>query len=318
MRLGFVFPGQGSQSIGMLRELAAEFSEVTRTFEEGSDVLGRDLWALAQHGPEDELNRTEHTQPVLLCADVACWRVWRRAGGGQPVLMAGHSLGEYAALVCAEALAFADAVKLVAVRGRLMQEAVPEGSGSMAAVLGLEDEQIAEICRAAAQGAIVAPVNYNAPGQVVIAGNAAAVARAAEAARAAGAKRVIALPVSVPSHCALMAEAAEALARRLRDVALVPPRTPVLHNVTIEVAAEPETIRNLLAAQLCSPVRWVDTVRQFAAHGVDHLIECGPGKVLAGLNRRIIPAIETESIGMPEALRAAAGRSGGENHAASG
>lgn len=306
MQLGFVFPGQGSQSVGMLRELAAEFPEITRTFEEGSDALGQDLWVLAQQGPEDRLNRTENTQPAMLCADVACWRVWLQLAGPRPALMAGHSLGEYAALVCADAIDFRDAVRLVALRGRLMQEAVPDGSGAMAAVLGLEDGQIADICRTAAQGAIVAPVNYNAPGQVVIAGDADAVSRAAAAAKAAGAKRVLPLPISVPSHCALMTGAAERLAEQMRDVAIAPPRVPVVHNATVQTASDPDVIRATLAAQLYSPVRWVDTVHYLVDQGVGRMIECGPGKVLSGLSRRIISTVETESISMPAALRLAA------------
>lgn len=306
VRLGFVFPGQGSQSVGMLRELAAEFPAIALTFAEGSEALGQDLWALVQQGPEDRLNRTEHTQPAMLCADVACWRVWRELAGPRPALMAGHSLGEYAALVCADAIAFGDAVQLVALRGRFMQEAVPDGSGAMAAVLGLEDGEVADICRASAQGAIVAPVNYNAPGQVVIAGDTEAVRRATTAAKAAGAKRVLPLPISVPSHCALMTGAAERLAEQMQNVAIASPAVPVVHNATVQTASDPNAIRAALAAQLYSPVRWVDTVRYLVGHGVERMIECGPGKVLSGLNRRIISTIETESISMPAALRSAA------------
>lgn len=289
MSLAFVFPGQGSQSVGLLSALAQVYPAVQRTFVEASDALGRDLWAISQAGPEEELNRTENTQPVMLAADVAVWRVWRAQGGAMPAYMAGHSLGEYAALVCAEAMAFTDAVRVVGDRARYMQEAVPAGQGGMAAVLGLDDEAVKRVCEQAAQGEVLSAVNFNSPGQVVIAGTAAAIARAVDAAKAAGAKRAVPLPVSVPSHCALMAPAAERMATRLKDVAIQAPRVPVLHNVHVRPEQSADAIRDALVRQIAAPVRWVETVQTLCAAGVDKLIECGPGKVLTGLNKRIAP-----------------------------
>ena len=287
MNKAFVFPGQGSQAVGMLAELAAAFDTVEATFAQASEVLGYDLWQLVQQGPAEQLNATHKTQPAMLAAGVAVWRVWQAAGGEMPVLMAGHSLGEYTALVCAGALEFADAVALVADRGRFMQQAVPEGEGAMAAILGLEDEQVAAICEQAAHGEVLEAVNFNSPGQVVIAGQATAVARAVEAAKAAGAKRALVLPVSVPSHCALMKPAAERLAERLAGVNIAAPSITVLHNADVAAYSEPEQIRDALVRQLHSPVRWVETIRALAGEGVAAVIECGPGKVLAGLNKRI-------------------------------
>jgi len=287
MNKAFVFPGQGSQAVGMLAELAAAFDTVEATFAQASEVLGYDLWQLVQQGPAEQLNATHKTQPAMLAAGVAVWRVWQAAGGEMPVLMAGHSLGEYTALVCAGALEFADAVALVADRGRFMQQAVPEGEGAMAAILGLEDEQVAAICEQAAHGEVLEAVNFNSPGQVVIAGQATAVARAVEAAKAAGAKRALVLPVSVPSHCALMKPAAERLAERLAGVNIAAPSIAVLHNADVAAYSEPEQIRDALVRQLHSPVRWVETIRALAGEGVAAVIECGPGKVLAGLNKRI-------------------------------
>ena len=286
-QLAFVFPGQGSQSVGMLAELAQHEAVVGETFREASDALGYDLWRLVSDGPEAELNRTDRTQPAMLTAGVAVWRAWCRRGGARPVVMAGHSLGEYTALVAAEAIAFAQAVQLVAQRGRFMQEAVPQGQGAMAAILGLEDEQVQAVCRDAAQGEVVAAVNFNSPGQVVVAGAAAAVDRAIEAAKAAGAKRALPLPVSVPSHCALMQPAADNMRMVLKDVAIATPRTPVINNADVASYQDPEQIRDALVRQLYSPVRWVETVRTMAASGVRTVVECGPGKVLAGLNKRI-------------------------------
>ncbi len=282
-----VFPGQGSQSLGMSDALAEAFPQVKALYEEASDALGMDLWKLVHEGPKEALDRTENTQPAMLTAGVAVWRVWEAQGGPRPQVMAGHSLGEYSALVAADALAFADAVQLVAARGRFMQEAVPEGSGAMAAILGLDDETVRELCARAAEGEVVEAVNFNAPGQVVIAGGKAAVQRAMTLAKEAGAKRALPLPVSVPSHCSLMAPAAERLAERLADVPLRPPRPPVLHNVDVASAREPEALRDKLVRQLHSPVRWVETVQAMAGQGVDAVIECGPGKVLTGLGRRI-------------------------------
>lgn len=285
--LGFVFPGQGSQSVGMLDGLAGTYPAVREAFEEAGAILDTDLWDIAANGPEDSLNRTEITQPALLAAGVAVWRVWQARGGAAPGIMAGHSLGEYTALVCAGAMEFADAVAVVHDRGRFMQSAVPEGQGAMAAILGLDDAAVRAACESAAQGEVVEAVNYNAPGQVVIAGDRSAVNRAIEAAREAGAKKAVALPVSVPSHCALMRPAAERLGERLASVRIGEPTVPVIHNVDAEPATNAEAIRERLVAQLHSPVRWVDTIRTMQARGVTRLVEAGPGKVLAGLNRRI-------------------------------
>jgi [acyl-carrier-protein] S-malonyltransferase len=296
MSLAFVFPGQGSQSVGMLAELAAAYPLVRDTFAEASAALGYDLWQLTQNGPADELNQTHITQPAMLTAGVAAWRVWQAKNGKTPVVMAGHSLGEYTALVCAGALSFADGVALVAERGRYMQEAVPAGTGAMAAILGLEDAQVVEACASAAQGQVVSAVNFNSPGQVVIAGHAAAVERAMEAAKAMGAKRALPLPVSVPSHCALMQPAAERLAQRLAGITLQMPQIPVINNVDVVAAVTPEAMRQALARQLYSPVRWVETVQKMAADGVDTLVECGPGKVLVGLNKRIVKDMKTFAI----------------------
>ena len=310
MKLAVVFPGQGSQAVGMLKDLAAEHPVVTDTFAAASRVLDYDLWGLVQQGPEAVLNQTERTQPAMLAAGVAVWRAWRLAGGPAPTCMAGHSLGEYTALVCADSLAFEEAVTLVADRARFMQEAVPAGQGSMAAILGLADEQVAAACEAAAEGQVVAPANFNCPGQVVIAGEARAVARAVERARDLGAKRAVVLPVSVPSHCDLMRGAAERLAARLAGVGFCRPRVPVLHNVDAGPRADAEGIRAALVAQLYSPVRWVDCVRRMAAEEVTTLLEAGPGKVLSGLTRRIAPDLTGIAVagpaGLQEALRHAA------------
>ncbi|MDX1252984.1 MAG: ACP S-malonyltransferase [Gammaproteobacteria bacterium] len=287
MTLAFVFPGQGSQSVGMLSAPATVYPEVRQTFGEGSAVLGYDLWNLVQNGPESELNQTDKTQPAMLAAGVAVWRIWQARQGRMPSVMAGHSLGEYTALVCAGALDFADAVRLVAERGRYMQEAVPAGAGAMAAILGLEDAQVIQVCAEAAQGEVVAAVNFNSPGQVVVAGGATAVARAVDLAKQAGAKRTLILPVSVPSHCLLMKPAAERLAALLRTVPMNVPRIPVINNVDVAIYDETDKIRDALVRQLYNPVRWVDTIRAMNGAGVKTLVECGPGKVLAGLNKRI-------------------------------
>lgn len=300
----FVFPGQGSQSVGMLDALADAHPLVTQTFAEASDAMGTDLWRLVHEGPDDELNRTDRTQPAMLAAGVAVWRVLQQTGVPAPAVMAGHSLGEYTALVCAGALDFADAVSLVADRGRFMQDAVPSGEGAMAAILGLSDEQVADVCDAAAQGEVVQPVNYNAPGQVVIAGGAAAVERAVAGAKEAGAKRAMPLPVSVPSHCALMAPAAERLAERLREIAVQPPQIPVIHNVDVASTNDADAIRDRLVRQLHSPVRWVETIQALAARGVDTVVECGPGKVLSGLTRRIDKTLDSRAVHDPASLAA--------------
>jgi [acyl-carrier-protein] S-malonyltransferase len=305
--LAFVFPGQGSQHLGMLAELAEQYSVIQETFAEASEALGYDLWALVQQGPEDELNNTEVTQPALLSAAVALWRLWQQRGGAMPAMMAGHSLGEYSALVCAGVLDFADGVRLVRLRGRLMQQAVPAGTGAMAAILGLDDAGIAAACEGAAQGQVVSPVNFNCPGQVVIAGEKAAVERAMEACKAAGAKRAIPLPVSVPSHCALMRPAAEGMAPVLADIALHAPQIPVLQNVDAAVPATLEQIRENLLAQLYSPVLWTRTVQAMVEAGAETMVECGPGKVLSGLNKKVHKALNVVAINEPAGLAKALG-----------
>ncbi|MFP5440914.1 MAG: ACP S-malonyltransferase [Gammaproteobacteria bacterium] len=303
-KIALVFPGQGSQSIGMLAGFA-DVAVVKQAFAEASQALGEDLWQLAQQGPEEKLNDTRWTQPALLAAGVAVQRAWQAAGGAAPVVMAGHSLGEYSALVAAGALSLADGVKLVAERGRLMQEAVPPGAGGMAAILGLEDDAVRAACAQAAQGEVVSAVNLNAPGQVVIAGSKAAVERAIEACKAAGAKRAIALPVSVPSHCALMKPAAEKLAVRLQEISISVPAIPVLNNVDVVAAASADAIRDALVRQLYSPVRWVETATKLANDGVNVIVECGPGKVLSGLNKRIAKDAECLCVQDPASLEAA-------------
>jgi [acyl-carrier-protein] S-malonyltransferase len=304
-KIAFVFPGQGSQTVGMLKELAAQFSAVIETFAEASSALGYDLWQLVQEGPVETLNQTAHTQPALLTASVAIWRVWQQQHDAQPIIMAGHSLGEYSALVCAQALNFADAVKLVAERGRFMQEAVPEGHGAMAAVVGLDDKQVQDICKNAAQNQILSPVNYNAIGQVVVAGETAAVDRAVELAKQAGAKMAKRLPVSVPSHCALMQPAADKLAVRLQNINLTAPKISVINNVDVATRENPTEIKDALVRQLYNPVRWVETVQFIAKQNVELIIECGPGKVLAGLNKRIVADIPTSCVNDPESLQLA-------------
>jgi [acyl-carrier-protein] S-malonyltransferase len=302
MSLAFVFPGQGSQSVGMMNALSAAFPVVRDTLAEASTALGFDLAALIAEGPEERLNETTATQPAMLAAGVATWRAWRAQGGPEPAIMAGHSLGEYSALVAAEALDFADAVRLVADRARFMQEAVPIGQGAMAAILGLEDDAVRTVCAQAAQGQVVSAVNFNSPGQVVIAGDAAAVARAVEAAKTAGAKRAVTLPVSVPSHCALMHPAAGRLAARLAETKVQAPRIPVLHNVNVQAESSADGVRAALARQVEAPVRWVETVSGMAAGGARIAIECGPGKVLAGLNKRIARDMNTIAVYDPATL----------------
>lgn len=293
MTLAFVFPGQGSQSVGMLADLAQQFPEVASTFQQASAALGYDLWQLTQNGPVEQLNETDKTQPAMLAAGVAVWRVWNAQGGPKPQFLAGHSLGEYTALVCAGALEFSDAVRLVADRGRFMQAAVPAGQGAMAAILGLEDAVVRAVCQEAAGNDVVSAVNFNSPGQVVIAGNAAAVQRAMELAKQKGAKRALPLPVSVPSHCALMLPAAERLEQRLAETKIQMPQIPVLNNVDVACPQDPTVIRAALVRQLHSPVRWVETISWLAAQGVNTCVEAGPGKVLAGLNKRIVKELET-------------------------
>ncbi|MHB9798903.1 ACP S-malonyltransferase [Pseudomonas sp. MT3] len=303
--LAFVFPGQGSQSLGMLAELGAQHAIVRDTFAEASAALGYDLWALVQEGPEERLNQTDKTQPAILTASIALWRLWQAEGGVQPAYVAGHSLGEYSALVAAGSLAFADAVKLVERRGQLMQEAVPAGTGGMAAILGLEDADVLAACAEAAQGEVVSAVNFNAPGQVVIAGAAKAVERAIEACKARGAKRAVALPVSVPSHCELMRPAAERFAEAVEAVQWQMPQIALVQNVTAQVPADLAALKRDLLAQLYSPVRWVESVQLLAEKGVTGLVECGPGKVLAGLNKRCAKGVTTHNLDSADAFGAA-------------
>ncbi|HMM76892.1 MAG TPA: ACP S-malonyltransferase [Gammaproteobacteria bacterium] len=303
--LAFVFPGQGAQSVGMVAALAAEFPQVRARYEEASSVLGFDLWALVDAGPAEELNLTQNTQPALLAASVATWDVWLACGGPRPALMAGHSFGEYSALVCSDALAFRDAVGLVADRGRFMQEAVPAGSGGMAAVLGLDQPALAAACAAAAELGVAQCANLNAPGQIVISGAAAAVARAGELAKQAGAKRVVPLAVSVPAHSALMQPAAARFAARIAPIAINRPQIPVVHNVDVATHDAAEDIRAALVAQLHSPVRWQETIEHFAARGVTQVVECGPGKVLAPLVKRCAAGLEVHTLNGPAELRAA-------------
>ncbi len=295
-KTAFLFPGQGSQSVGMLAQLALQSALVKDTFTEASDVLGYDLWAVTQNGPDQKLNQTEITQPAMLAAGITCWRVWQSIGGFTPDYMAGHSLGEYSALVAAGSVDFRSAVQLVAERARLMQAATPAGSGAMAAILGLEETALVEVCALAAQGQVVSCANFNSPGQVVIAGDRAAVARACEQALAAGAKRAVALAVSVPSHCALMQPAADEFAHALAITDLSTGTIKVLHNVDVQAHASAAAIRVILGQQLWQPVRWADTIEALAALGVGRFAECGPGKILAGLNRRIVREAETVAL----------------------
>lgn len=305
MKLAMVFPGQGSQQVGMMSGFAAH-PIVQDTFVEASGVLGDDLWNLVENGPAETLNLTRNTQPVMLTAGVALWRAWQNAGGPAPAVLAGHSLGEYTALVAAGALAFHAALPLVRFRAEAMQEAVLPGEGAMAAIMGGEDAAIGEACREAAQGQVVEPVNFNAPGQVVIAGHRAAVERAMAAAKARGAKRAVLLPVSAPFHSALMKPAGERLAARLASEHVSAPSIPVIHNVDVSVHATPDEVRAALARQASSPVRWTDTIQAMSGQGVTHIVECGPGRVLAGLVRRITESVTvfalTDSAALDEAL----------------
>ncbi|MGE4531543.1 MAG: ACP S-malonyltransferase [Acidithiobacillus sp.] len=303
--IAFIFPGQGSQSINMLADLAAAQPLVKDVFVEASDLLGEDLWALTQNGPIEKLQQTRWTQPVMLAAGYAVYRVWEEEGGAYPDFVAGHSLGEYTALVVAEALDFADAVSLVAERGRLMQEAVPEGAGGMAAVIGLGDDDIKRLCVQESQNDVLSAVNFNAPGQVVVAGNLEAVERLVEAARGAGAKRVVMLPVSVPSHCSLMAPAAESFKEKLAGVSFRAPKAIVIHNADVQSHATPEAIRSALTKQLYSPVRWTDTIRHLARQGALTFVEMGPGRVLSGLGKRIEPSLTMLHVEDSKSLKAA-------------
>ena len=304
MQDAFLFPGQGSQAVGMMKDLMAR-AEVADTFREASAVLGYDLRKLVEEGPAEQLNQTLHTQPAMLAAGVATLRAWRALGGAEPAFLAGHSLGEYTALVAAQALELADALELVRYRAEVMQEAVPEGVGAMAAILGLADDAVREVCAQAAQGEVLEAVNFNSPGQVVVAGHRTAVERGMALARERGAKRALALPVSVPSHSSLMRPAAAKLADRLAQVGVQAPRIPVWHNADVAAYSEPQRIREALARQLHSPVRWVETIRALKAQGAGRFLECGPGKVLAGLNKRIDDSLATFALTDDAAIRAA-------------
>lgn len=286
-KFAIVFPGQGSQAVGMLAELAEQFPIVQATFAEASEVLGYDLWALVQNGPAEDLNQTHRTQPALLTASVAIWRVWQEKGGEQPTVLAGHSLGEYSALVCAGVIDFKEAVKLVELRGQLMQEAVPAGVGAMSAIICLDNDAIAKACADAAEDQVCSPVNFNSPGQVVIAGNKEAVDRANALCKEAGAKRALLLPVSVPSHCELMKPAADKLAVALENMTFNTPTIPVINNADVATETDPAAIKLALVKQLYGPVRWTESVERMAAEGIEELLEMGPGKVLTGLTKRI-------------------------------
>jgi len=300
-----VFPGQGSQSVAMQADLAAEFPEVGATYAEASEQLGYDLWQLVQEGPKEKLDETVVTQPAMMSAGVAAWRVWQKSGGAQPALVAGHSLGEYTALVCAGAIEFAGAVNLVQRRAELMQQAVPAGEGAMAAILGLDNETVLSVCRDAEEGQVVQAVNFNSPGQVVIAGARPAVERAAELAKNAGARRALLLSVSVPAHCELMQPAAEELAAALAAAELAVPSVPVIGNTDAVIYESVEQIRDGLRRQLFNPVRWAETIELMIASGATKIIECGPGKVLAGLTRRIDKSVSSACIDSPAALESA-------------
>lgn len=304
-KLAVVFPGQGSQTVGMLAELHAEYAIIRETFTEAAEALGYDLWTLVAHGPDADLNETHRTQPALLTASVAIWRLWQQQGGATPAYMAGHSLGEYSALVCAGVLSLADAVKLVEKRGQYMQSAVPAGTGAMSAIIGLDDVLIAKACAEAAQGEVVSPVNYNSPGQVVIAGHKAAVERANDLCKAAGAKRALPLPVSVPSHCALMQPAADALAQDLAGLNFHTPVISVVNNVDVAVGIDGAVIKDALVRQLFSPVRWTESIEFLAAQGITEVIELGAGKVLSGLIKRINKELVTTSVNDVASLQAA-------------
>ncbi|CAL7960937.1 (acyl-carrier-protein) S-malonyltransferase [Gammaproteobacteria bacterium] len=301
-KLAIVFPGQGSQTVGMLRELAAVFNHVQSTFTEASQILGYDLWDLVQNGPEEKLSQTEITQPALLTAGVAVWRIWREKNNELPTFMAGHSLGEYTALVCADAIAFADAVLLVRDRGRFMQNSC-QCESAMVAIVGLDDNMVKQICNEAAQGEVLVPANYNSIGQIVLSGQLGAAKRAAELAQKTDAKIIKILPVSVPSHCELMQQASEQLSKRLLQLTINSPKISVIHNADVMCYSDPNKIRDTLVRQLYSPVRWVETIQFMVNSGIKCILECGPGKVLTGLNKRISKEITTDFIGEPEKIK---------------
>ncbi len=307
MSFSIIFPGQGSQAIGMMSELAESHSLVKDLFSEASDALGVDMWRLTQEGPIETLSQTENTQPALLIAGVSAWRVWQALGGQPPAMMAGHSLGEYTALVAAGALSFADGVTLVRDRGRYMQDAVPAGEGGMAAIIGLDDEQVKAVCAAViadrnVPNEVLQAVNFNAPGQVVIAGSASAIEHAASAMKEAGAKRALPLPVSIPAHSSLMSPASARLAERLAGINISLPAIPVLHNCNVEVASSAEQIKANLVSQLDSPVRWVESIESMHRQGVSQFIESGPGRVLGGMVKRIVKGVDVACIDKPDAI----------------
>lgn len=305
MNYAITFPGQGSQSVGMLKELAAVFPLVKQTFEEAADALNFDLWKLVQEGQESDLNRTDNTQPAMLTAGMAVARIWKYHCNQQPTLLAGHSLGEYTALCFSGVFSFADAVKLVATRGKLMQAAVSEGEGAMAAILGLDDALVAEACKKAQQNEIVTPANYNGIGQVVIAGHKNAVERAISEAKQLGAKRGVLLPVSVPAHCALMKPAAEKLAIVLNEIKMVSPSIPVVHNVDVSTKTDLQEIKKALIAQLSDSVRWTETVQYLAKQEIELVLELGPGKILTGINKRVDKNLNTLPVFDPQTLEQA-------------
>src|SRR5258706_3919319 len=304
MTLAIVFPGQGSQSVGMMRGFA-DLPVVERTFREASSATGIDYWQMANEGPAEALNQTVNTQPLMLIAGVACWRAWREKGGAWPAWFAGHSLGEYSALVAAESMRFEDALPLVRARAQAMQEAVPEGTGGIAAILGLDDALLRAVCEEAAQGEVLEPANLNSPGQVVIAGHRGAVERGMALAKERGAKRAVMLPMSAPSHCSLMRPAAERLRERLDAVEIAAPKVPVVHNRSAAPSGDPADIRRALVEQLDHPVRWIETVQFLAAHGVRRIVECAPGKVLTGLSKRIAADVECVAVQDSATLAAA-------------
>jgi len=301
MKLALVFPGQGSQSVGMMQGFA-ETTVVRETFEQASTALGQDLWKLVAEGPADDLNATVNTQPVMLTAAYAMYRAWQQAGGPVPALVAGHSLGEYTALVAAGVIDFADAVPLVRFRAQAMQEAVPMGTGAMAAILGLDDDAVRAACAEAAQGEVVEAVNFNAPSQVVIAGHKGAVERAAAAAKTRGAKRAVMLPVSAPFHSSLLKPAADRLQARMQELTFHAPKITVVNNVDVAMISDTAQIKDALARQACNPVRWVEVIQSFAAQGVTHVVECGPGKVLAGMTKRIEGSLQGFAVTDPASL----------------
>ncbi|MBX9637978.1 MAG: ACP S-malonyltransferase [Nitrosomonas sp.] len=307
MKFAFVFPGQGSQSVGMMNGYT-DLPVIQETFQEASDILKQDFWSMVNNGPADDLNLTINTQPLMLTAGIAVYRAWRSLGGELPALMAGHSLGEYTALVASEALSFADALALVRFRAQAMQQAVPEGVGGMAAILGMDDEIIETICRDITNQnseESLEPANFNSPGQIVIAGHKNAILQGIEMAKSKGAKRAIMLPMSIPSHCSLMKPAADSMRQQLAHVPLQSPRIPILHNADVKTHTDTADIKEILIRQLTSPVRWVDTIKALAANGITHVVECGPGKVLAGLNKRIDPNLQQLSLADGEAIKQA-------------